>query len=182
MTEMPVDKVLHPPLPADLVTFNVRGRIFQTTVSTLRHFPDSILYKMVEYEQRRLRLTSDETGSSPAFFIDRDSDHFAEILRYHDTLEYLGKVEIPTDDKVKSTITPQSLLLEAQYYNIPSLEQKIVLKQSRSVIYECYFIIPSVSPHGHTNGQFRHLNTENDVRLVTFPLTEQLARSCPRAG
>src|SRR5437762_4666597 len=75
--------LFHPPLPNDLVTFNVRGRIFQTTLTTLRRFEDSILYKMVQYEQQRLKSTPAETSSPEAFFVDRDPDHFAAILLYH---------------------------------------------------------------------------------------------------
>src|SRR5205814_942831 len=76
--------LLHPPLPDDLVTFDVRGRVFRTTLTTLRRFPESVLYKMVQYEQRRNRSTS-ESASGDAFFVDRDPDLFAEILRFHDT-------------------------------------------------------------------------------------------------
>src|SRR5271154_1271713 len=41
-------KILPPPLPDALVTFNVRSRTFQTTLTTLRRFPGSVLYKMIE--------------------------------------------------------------------------------------------------------------------------------------
>src|SRR5271169_3251383 len=111
--------LLHPPLPADLVTFNVRGRVFQTTLTTLRRFPDSILYKMVGYEQQRNRATSSES-SYDAFFIDRDPDLFAAILRYHDTDKYVGKALSTVNVSVACpcVVMPEALLLEAQYYNI----------------------------------------------------------------
>jgi hypothetical protein len=134
----------YPPLPDDLVTFNVRGRIFQTTLTTLRRFRESILYKMVEYEQQRMRTTSTESSSHEAFFVDRDPDHFASILRYHDTNEYSSQT-LATDPRGTqySVVTPRSLLLEAQYYNIPSLEEAIVREmKSPAVTYEYCIIMP----------------------------------------
>lgn len=86
-------KLLHPPLPEDLVTFNVRGRIFQTTLTTLRRFPESILYKMVEFEQQRQRAPSNDSSHENVFFIGRDPDLFAAILRYHDTSSYISDDE-----------------------------------------------------------------------------------------
>jgi BTB/POZ domain len=83
-------KLLHPRLLDHLVTFNVRGRIFQTTLTTLRRFPHSIIYKMVDYDRHRNRVMSPQSSESPlaendTFFIDRDPDLFAAILHYHDT-------------------------------------------------------------------------------------------------
>lgn len=122
--------LLHPPFPDDLVTFNVRGRIFQTTLTTLRRFPESVLCKMIKYEQERNRAASSEPTGQQAFFIDRDADLFAAILRFHDTEEY----EIPP-----SNITPQSLRREAVYYNLQSLEEQIIVQESLSDKYQfCY--------------------------------------------
>jgi hypothetical protein len=120
-------ELFHPPHPADLVTFDVRGRIFRTTLTTLRRFPDSVLYKMVQYEQQRNRATPPESLNQKAFFIDRDPDLFAAILRYHDTEEY----QTPP-----AHITPASLKLEAQYYNLQSLENEILVAKSTSDKYE----------------------------------------------
>lgn len=152
-------KPLYPPLPDDLVTFNVRGRIFQTTLTTLRRFPDSVIYKMVEYEQHRNRRASSESPNnvSPTndtFFIDRDPDLFAAILHYHDTEQYIGE-GLPSTSKISkvgpSTVTPKSLLLEAQYYNIESLEQDITVDQSLerdlAVKYEYYCCYINISPY-----------------------------------
>lgn len=124
-------ELFHPPLPADLVTFNVRGRIFQTTLTTLRRFPESVLYKMVQYEQERNRATPAEPPSQKAFFIDRDPDLFAAILRYHDTEQYVG-------EPLNSTVSRMAklLLLEAQYLNLPSLEQEILLEKGSVEKYE----------------------------------------------
>jgi hypothetical protein len=135
-------KLLHPPLPEDLVTFNVRGRIFQTTLTTLRRFPDSVLYKMVQYEQQRNRTSSAESSDNEAFFIDRDPDLFAVILRYHDTEEYDGKAVSSS-----SIVSPKSILQEARYYNLESLETEIVLEKSYPDKYEICILLPPTWAH-----------------------------------
>jgi len=125
--------LLHPPLPQDLVIFNVRGRIFQTTLTTLRRFPESILCKMVEYEQSRNRVASAEPDPSTqqAFFIDRDPDHFAAILHYHDTEEYFRAATGSSP-----FMSRKSLLREAQYYNIEPLEQDLSNDEFKSTKYQ----------------------------------------------
>jgi hypothetical protein len=166
--------LFHPPLPADLVTFNVRGHVFQTTLTTLRRFSESVLYKMVEYEQQRDRATS--AGESyDAFFIDRDPDLFAAILRYHDTDEYVGAALSTAGNEASTSctcaVTPEALLLEAQYYNIQSLEEKITSKQSSFVKYpikyECCSIIP-----GHL-GSFAY----SKAHLSSVPISEDAVKT-----
>lgn len=165
----------HPPLPDDLVTFNVRGRIFQTTLTTLRRFRDSILYKMVKYEQQRMRTTSTESSSQEAFFVDRDPNHFGAILRYHDTNEYSIQTlatAIDAHGAGCSGVTPRSLLPEAQYYNIPSLEEAIELEMhTPAVKYEYCIIVPS--GHDPTLGRWQ-LST---VQLYHFALSEEAAKT-----
>ena len=151
--------LLHPPLPDDLVTFNVRGRIFQTTLTTLRSFEESILYKMVKYEQQRLRATPE--SSSDVFFIDRDPDHFAAILRYHDGVEYLGDIQ--------SIVTSKSLLLEAQYYNIQPLEEELrTHEQSPAVKYEYCML---------WDNSFRTTSWERDGTMIISPLSEEAMKN-----
>jgi len=92
---------------------------------------------MVQYEQQRNRATPPESIGQKAFFIDRDPDLFAAILRYHDTEEY----QTPP-----ASITPASLRLEAQYYNLQSLEDEIPVTESSSDKYEiCCVGQPSYS-------------------------------------
>ena len=166
-------KLVHPPLPDDLVTFNVRGRTFQTTLTTLRRFPESVLYKMIEWEQNIHKVTSDESSCQDAFFIDRDPDLFAAILRYHDTDEYLGDSLHDVPSESLQAVTPRSLLLEAQYYNIKTLEQKIIEKQpsSTSVMYTLCIIKPHRYPDIDKSwGSW-------SVDLSYLPLSEEGAKS-----
>ena len=109
----------------DVVTFNVRGHTFQTTLTNLRQFPESVLYKMVGWERKNITSAPQESTAGDAFFIDRDADLFAAILRYYDTNDYTdGSLEDASSCNTLHPVTPKSLLLE-QYYNIQSLEQKI---------------------------------------------------------
>jgi hypothetical protein len=72
----------HP--PDDIVMFNVHSRIFQTTLTTLHRFPDSVMYKMIEWSEEK-HDPSPSMGSlmPPEYYI--DPDWFSAILHYHDT-------------------------------------------------------------------------------------------------
>lgn len=169
-------KPLHPPLPDDLVTFNVRGRIFQTTVTSLRRFPESVLFKMVDYEQRQDRETSTLRPKNETFFVDRDPDIFAAILRYHDNEEYVGhSLSSPVSN---AAVTPKSLLLEAQYYNLSSLEEAIDRKQSTestvAVKYEYCHCTLEWDPYGP--------EIEVHTPVATFPLWGETAKKYADKG
>jgi len=118
-------KIIPPLPPDDLVMFNVRGRIFQTMLTTLRRFPDSVLHTMIEWSEAK-HDQSPATGCSrpPEYYVDSDPDLFSAILHYHDTDEYCGESLDDVSSARFSTVTPKSLLLEAQYNNIRTLEQK----------------------------------------------------------
>lgn len=122
---------------------------------------------MVEYEQNRNRATTPEP-SKDVFFIDRDPDLFAAILHYHDTEEYVGEELAATASYTKHiVVNPRSLLLEAQYYNLPSLEQEIRLKQS-----------PQRQPGIKFEYCHCKLREQSSVdQLATFPLSEELVKS-----
>lgn len=109
-----------------------------------------MLYKMVQFEQQSNRTPSAESLIQNAFFIDRDPDLFAAILRYHDTEEY---------QKPAGSITPASLLLEAHYYNLQSLEKEIVLAKSATDQYEFCCLMSS----GH--------------RSYSFPLSKETGKA-----
>ena len=158
-------KLIHPPYPDDLVTFNVRGRIFQTTLTTLRRFPESVLYKMVDWEQKSKRDTSSKSLHSEAFFIDRDPDLFATILHYHDTDKYFGGSfhDVPSSSGHYG-VTPKSLFLEAQYYNIQLLEREIMEKETASTVkYECCIV--TADDYGGFSSQ--------RVKLSNLPLSKE---------
>src|SRR5271169_1163026 len=71
------------------------------------------------------RLVKGASAGDNAFFVDRDPDLFAAILRFHDTGECIA-CELSGATEGRFEVTPNSLLREAQYYNMPSLEQQIL--------------------------------------------------------
>jgi BTB/POZ domain len=168
---------LRPPrLPQDLVVFNVRGRIFQTTLTTLRRFPESILCKMVEYEPRTRATDSDDSpdpSTQQSFFIDRDPDQFAAILRYHDTEEYFHAA---TDSS--PFMSRKSLLREAQYYNIEPLEQDLLNDEFKSTKYQYSVMVPGPSPSAYGVSSNRWDNCSH----YSFPITEATANAYRSKG
>jgi BTB/POZ domain len=135
--------LIHPAPPDDLVTFNVRGRHFQTTRTTLRRFPDSIFLKMVDYAQHRNQFPPAETQTPGSFFIDRDPDLFAAILRYHDMVEFDIESLCSGGEANTLPVTRKLLFQEAEYYNIQNLLDSITnIKSSPFVKYEYYVLVP----------------------------------------
>lgn len=95
-------------------------------MTTLRRFPDSVLFEMVEFSQNwNDGALSAETDSSSAFFVDRDPDLFAAILRYHDMVEF--DLETLCNDRsgIGLPVTRKLLAQEAEYYNLQSLMDSV---------------------------------------------------------
>lgn len=63
-----------------IVSLNVGGRVFQTTVSTLKQFPNSFLGCMFADSQSLKPSVKDKDGN---WFIDRSYEHFDEILEIY---------------------------------------------------------------------------------------------------
>ena len=63
---------------ASVVTLNVGGYLFTTTIATLTRFSDTMLGAMFS-GRHAFSHTQDKNG---AFFIDRDGRHFHEILNF----------------------------------------------------------------------------------------------------
>ena len=61
-----------------VITVNVGGVKYTTTVSTLTKHPDSMLGKMFDPDGS-FQITKDETGAA---FIDRDGDLFRHVLNF----------------------------------------------------------------------------------------------------
>ncbi|CAH3188931.1 unnamed protein product, partial [Porites lobata] len=92
---------------ASTVKLNVGGKIYKTTLNTLRKDPDSMLCAMFS---GRFEVKADEEDG--AYFIDRDGKLFRHILNYLRNGEFC----CPEDRKIQ-----QDLLSEAKFYQVQGL-------------------------------------------------------------
>lgn len=90
----------------EIVTMNIGGCIFSTSLQTLRQDPDSMLARM--FSGHELSLTRDAQGN---IFIDRDGTHFRYILNY------LRSGHVPN----LPPAVRKELLIEADFYQIRGL-------------------------------------------------------------
>ena len=94
-----------------IVTLNVGGTKYTTSLSTLTKYPDSMLGAMFS---GRHALPQQEDGS---YFIDRDGDMFSNILSYlRDRIIVLSIIPHLSDE------VRQRLLHEAKFYQLEELE------------------------------------------------------------
>ena len=89
------------------VKLNVGGSKFETTLTTLTTYPDSMLGAMFS---GRHEVPPDEEG---CVFIDRDGTHFGTILNFLRT----GTLDMPSSTKAVS-----ELKREMEYYQLPGME------------------------------------------------------------
>ena len=89
------------------VKLNVGGKKFETTLTTLTTYPDSMLGAMFS---GRHEVPPDEEG---CVFIDRDGKHFGTILNFLRT----GTLDMPSSTKAVS-----ELKREMEYYQLPGME------------------------------------------------------------
>jgi len=89
------------------VKLNVGGKIYKTTLDTLRKDPDSMLCAMFS---GRHELKPDEEDG--AYFIDRDAELFRYILNYLRS----GELRCPNDK-----ILQEDLLAEAKFYQVKGI-------------------------------------------------------------
>jgi len=90
----------------EVVTLNVGGTLFTTSLTTLRQDPDSMLARMFS---GLIDTRKDPAGN---YFIDRDGSHFGTILNYLRD----GDVDLPT-----LAINRRQLLRECLFYQIKGL-------------------------------------------------------------
>nr|XP_033778595.1 BTB/POZ domain-containing protein KCTD7 [Geotrypetes seraphini] len=105
MADEDVDEPASAPLQQfpDVVTLNVGGKIFTTSLSTLRRYEDTMLAAMFS---GRHSIPTDAEGR---YFIDRDGTYFGDVLNF------LRCGDLPPQDRVKPAYK------EAQYYAIGPL-------------------------------------------------------------
>src|SRR5207237_4789067 len=65
-----------------IISFNIGGKIFQTTLGNLSLQKDGLLYKSAKYhlDKDKFKLKYDSQGN---LFIDRSYEHFPLILDFH---------------------------------------------------------------------------------------------------
>ncbi|KAJ3436069.1 potassium channel tetramerization domain-containing [Anaeramoeba flamelloides] len=97
-----------------MVHLNVGGTEFVTSRSTLTSVPDCFFSKLVKQEF---------TVNDIHIFIDRDPTHFRIILNYLRGHK-LKKFPLPSND-----LTLQELRMEALFFNLPQLVNKIENKR-----------------------------------------------------
>jgi len=134
------------------VKLNVGGKIYKTTLNTLRKDPDSMLCAMFS---GRYELKPDEDGS---FFIDHDAELFRYILNYLRN----GELRCPDDRTIQ-----EDLLAEARFYQIQGivaqLEQEILpnLLKLSSIIkneYHCSAVMSWLPPGASCSLLYRATN------------------------
>jgi len=108
---------------ASTIKLNVGGKIYKTTLDTLRKDPDSMLCAMFS---GRFELKVDEDDG--AYFIDRDGKLFRYILNYLRD----GELRCPDDEAIR-----KDLLAEAKFYQI----QGIVTQLEKQSVFESCLII-----------------------------------------
>ncbi|KAI8343277.1 BTB/POZ protein [Chlamydoabsidia padenii] len=91
------------------IKLNVGGQLFETSLSTLRRDPHSILATMFDGHSC---ITPDEIDGS--YFIDRDSTYFRLVLNY------LRDLKVPQSIRENSKIMDE-LMQEARHYQITGL-------------------------------------------------------------
>jgi len=90
------------------VTLDVGGRLFKTSLETLRMREESMLARMFSGQF----LIEEKVPT----FIDRDGTHFPFILNFLRD----GRVDLPVDD-----LTKRQLVQEARFYSLPKLERQL---------------------------------------------------------
>ncbi|ETE57359.1 BTB/POZ domain-containing protein KCTD21, partial [Ophiophagus hannah] len=106
-----------PGRPGPLVTLNVGGKVYSTTLETLTRFPDSMLGAMFRGRQPALL---DSCGN---YFIDRDGKTFRHVLNF---LRF-GRLDLPEGYAELSL-----LRAEADFYQIrPLLEELRLVEAER---------------------------------------------------
>merc|ERR1712117_549841 len=96
-------------MASNLITLNIGGTNFTTTVATLTQYPDSMLAAMFDPESERPPAMKDDKGN---FFIDRDPEPFRIIL------SFLRSARLP-EDIVGCSI--EEVEWEADYYGLKKL-------------------------------------------------------------
>ncbi|XP_019616694.1 PREDICTED: BTB/POZ domain-containing protein KCTD19-like [Branchiostoma belcheri] len=147
---------------SDVVTLDVGGHVYRTTMTTLTRYPDSMLGAMFGGDFDALR---DDQGR---YFIDRDGTLFRHVLNFLRT----GQLVLPEDFKELPLLE-----MEADFYQIQPLIE--ALKTYKASMYQrCAHDFVVVKPHKYPQYTVVSANTkevENKVKELVQTLAEQLS-------
>merc|ERR1712117_865245 len=104
-------------MSGQVITLNVGGTVFTTTIATLTKYPNSLLAAMFNQESERPPARKDDNGN---FFIDAEPEPFKFILRFLRR----GKLSEYIDGR-----TLERLEWEADYYGLEELLKLIRMRR-----------------------------------------------------
>ena len=104
-------------MSGQVITLNVGGTVFTTTIATLTKYPNSLLAAMFNQESERPPARKDDNGN---FFIDAEPEPFKFILRFLRR----GKLSAYIDGR-----TLEQLEWEADYYGLEELLKLIRMRR-----------------------------------------------------
>ncbi|XP_078681685.1 uncharacterized protein LOC144916433, partial [Branchiostoma floridae x Branchiostoma belcheri] len=147
---------------SEVVTLDVGGHIYRTTMTTLTRYPDSMLGAMFGGDLETLR---DDQGR---YFIDRDGTLFRHVLNFLRT----GQLVLPEDFKELPL-----LKMEADFYQIQPLIE--ALKTYKASMYQrCAHDFVVLKPHKYPQYTVVSANTkevENKVKELVKALADQMS-------
>merc|ERR1712117_355915 len=108
-------------MSGQVITLNVGGTVFTTTIATLTKYPNSLLAAMFNQESERPPARKDDNGN---FFIDAEPEPFKFILRFLRR----GKLSQYIDGR-----TLEQLEWEADYYGLEDLLKLIRMRKEAEV-------------------------------------------------
>merc|ERR1712117_97739 len=108
-------------MSGQVITLNVGGTVFTTTIATLTKYPNSLLAAMFNQESERPPARKDDNGN---FFIDAEPEPFKFILRFLRR----GKLSQYIDGR-----TLEQLEWEADYYGLEDLLKLIRMRKDAEV-------------------------------------------------
>ncbi|KAL9950669.1 hypothetical protein ACROYT_G043202 [Oculina patagonica] len=158
---------------ASTVKLNVGGKIYKTTLDTLRKDPDSMLCAMFS---GRFDLKADEEDG--AYFIDRDAELFRYILNYLRNGELLSV--LCKDDRLK-----EELLAEAKFYQVQGIINQLEEETSMSPLLQDSSLI--INDENHHSALISWLPPNATCSLLFRASTDgytaaDFHRSCDKKG
>ena len=149
-----------------VITLNVGGTRYTTTLSTLTKYPDSMLGAMFS---GRHNLPQQEDGS---YFIDRDGEVFKYILMYlrDSTVAY---VQISQQEKTQQLLVK----IEANYYLLPELEEVLQRGMDLQAAVKEKELRKSIVEQAPKRAHSSHLVEYQGLRAPQFALDYELKRT-----
>ena len=114
----------------NMITLNVGGHLFTTTIETLTRFPHTMFSGM--FSDHTFSHTLDTNG---AYFIDRDGRHFHEILNFF---------------RCSPACTPESMAQQLSPRALEELKVGAVCSQTILIILYTYILLPFLNEYPPT--------------------------------